>query len=95
MTIIFVILYLPIAILILFSFNDTANTGIFTGFSTYWYKELFKSGEAFIALRNTLVLALSSAVISTVIGTAAAVGINKMKNKVKARFNANLVLKNK
>lgn len=81
MTIIFVILYLPIAILILFSFNDTANTGIFTGFSTYWYKELFKSGEAFIALRNTLVLALSSAVISTVIGTAAAVGINKMKNK--------------
>ncbi len=81
MTIIFVILYLPIAILILFSFNDTANTGIFTGFSTYWYKELFKSGEAFVALRNTLVLALSSAVISTVIGTAAAVGINKMKNK--------------
>ena len=81
MTIIFVILYLPIAILILFSFNDTANTGIFTGFSTYWYKELFKSGEAFVALRNTLVLALSSAAISTVIGTAAAVGINKMKNK--------------
>jgi spermidine/putrescine transport system permease protein len=81
MTLIFVILYLPIAILILFSFNSTANTGIFTGFSTYWYKELFKNGEAFVALRNTLVLALSSAVISTVIGTAAAVGINKMKNK--------------
>lgn len=81
MTIIFVILYLPIAILILFSFNDTANTGIFTGFSPKWYVELFKSGEAFVALRNTIVLALSSALISTVIGTAAAVGINKMKNK--------------
>ena len=78
---IFCILYIPIVTLILFSFNSINSTASFAGFSLYWYKELFKNGEAFVALRNTLVLALSSAVISTVIGTAAAVGINKMKNK--------------
>ena len=78
---VFVVLYLPIAVLILFSFNSTANTGVLTGISIYWYKELFRSGEAFTALRNTLILAISSALISTVIGTAAAVGLNKMKNQ--------------
>ncbi len=80
-TIIFAILYAPILVLILFSFNNTANTGKFTGFSLYWYKELFSSATTFVALKNTLILAVASAIIATVIGTAAAVGIAKMKNK--------------
>ena len=75
------LLYIPIGVLILFSFNSTANTGQMTGLSLYWYKELFSSPDTFVALKNTLVLALSAATISTVIGTAAAVGISKMKNK--------------
>lgn len=75
------LLYIPIGVLILFSFNNSANTGVFTGFSLYWYKELFSSPETFKALKNTLVLAVSSAAISTVIGTAAVVGISKMKNR--------------
>ncbi len=78
---IFTILYIPIIVLVVFSFNNTANTGGFTGFSLYWYKELFKSADTFNALKNTLILAFSAATISTVIGTAAAVGINKMRNR--------------
>lgn len=76
---IFTLLYIPIIVLVLFSFNSTANTGGFTGFSLYWYRELFSSPQTFGALKNTLVLALSASVISTLIGTAAAVGIAKFK----------------
>ncbi|MBE7029192.1 MAG: ABC transporter permease [Clostridia bacterium] len=65
----------------LFSFNSTANTGDLTGLSLYWYKELFNSPETFTALKNTLLLAISASTVSTVIGTAAAVGITKFKRK--------------
>ena len=75
------ILYVPILVLMLFSFNSTNNTGVFTGFSLYWYRELFRSAEAFNALKNTLILAVSSAVISTVIGTAAALGLARLRSK--------------
>ena len=74
-------LYAPILVLMLFSFNSTSNTGVFTGFSFYWYRELFRSAAAFAALKNTLVLAISSAVLSTLIGTMAAIGLRKMRNK--------------
>ena len=78
---IFVFLYAPIAVLILFSFNDSNSTGVFTGFSLKWYRELLSDGATLTALKNTLILAVTSSAIATVIGTAAAVGINKMKNK--------------
>lgn len=81
LALIFILLYIPILVLVLFSFNSTGNTGVFTGFSLYWYRELFKSPATFAALKNTLILAFSSAAVSTVIGTAAAVGIGKFKNK--------------
>lgn len=78
---VFTILYIPILVLMLFSFNSTANTGDLTGLSLYWYKELFNSPDTFNALKNTLVLAISASSISTVVGTAAAVGITKFKRK--------------
>ena len=78
---IFGILYIPILTLILFSFNDSQSTAEFAGFSFRWYKELFSSAEAFTALRNTLILAVLSALLATVIGTAAAEGIYRMRNK--------------
>ena len=79
---IFGILYIPILTLILFSFNESNSTAVFTGFSPRWYIELFSSPEAFEALRNSLILAVLSALISTVIGTAAAEGIYKMRSKL-------------
>ncbi len=80
--IIFAILYIPIVTLILFSFNETDSTSVFTGFSFMWYKELFASPDTFIALRNTLILAVCSSLLATVIGTAAAEGIYRMKSKL-------------
>ena len=79
--IVFAILYIPILTVILFSFNATESTANFSGFSFYWYAELFKSEDAWIALRNTLILAALSAIIATVIGTAAAEGIYRMRSK--------------
>lgn len=81
LVLIFGILYIPIITLIFFSFNASNSTAVFTGFSLRWYRELFRSPDTFIALRNTLILALSSSILATVIGTAAAAGIHRMKNK--------------
>ena len=78
---IFVILYAPIAVMVLFSFNSINSTGVFAGFSTYWYRELFRDGATLAALKNTLLLAVSSSLIATVIGTVAAVGIFKLKSR--------------
>ena len=79
--IIFAILYIPIMTLILFSFNDANSTAQFTGFSLRWYGELFSSPDTFKALRNTLLLAVLSSLLATVIGTAASEGIYKMRSK--------------
>lgn len=87
---IFGILYIPIITLVLFSFNSSNSTAEFTGFSFYWYIELFSNkGEAFSALCNSLILAILSALLSTLIGTAAAEGIYKMRSKIlKATVNS-------
>ena len=81
-SLIFAILYIPIATVILFSFNSENNTAEFMGFSLRWYIELFRSEDAWIALRNTIILAVSSSLLATVIGTAAAEGIYRMRSKL-------------
>lgn len=79
-SIILLLLYAPIVVMIVFSFNSANSTSIFEGFSLRWYKDLFQyGGDLLGALRNTLILAVLSSVISTVLGTVAAVGISKMK----------------
>lgn len=78
---IFLFLFAPIAILLVFSFNEAKSLSVFSGFSFKWYLELFRDGETLGALKNTLILAVSASVISTIMGTAAAVGINKLRNR--------------
>lgn len=78
---IFLFLFAPIAILLVFSFNSGNSLSVFSGFSLYWYKELFHDTNTLGALKNTLILALCASLISTVMGTAAAVGINKLRSK--------------
>ncbi len=75
------LLFAPIAVMIFFSFNDGKSTAVFTGFSLKWYIELFKNSEILNALKNSLILAVSSSLIATVLGTAAAFGIHHMKKK--------------
>ena len=79
--IIMLFLFAPILILLVFSFNEAKSLSVMSGFSLGWYRELFKDSETLGAVRNTLILALSAAAISTVMGTAAAVGINRLRNK--------------
>lgn len=78
---IFLFLFAPIAILLVFSFNSGNSLSVFSGFSLYWYKELFHDTNTLGALKNTLILALCASLIATVMGTAAAVGINKLRSK--------------
>lgn len=78
---IYVLLYAPLLVMVFFSFNEAKSTSVFTGFSLKWYRELFSSGQTMTALRNTLILAVTSAVIATIIGTAAAVYIYYVRNK--------------
>ena len=78
---VFIFLYAPIAVMILISFNSGESTTQFQGFSLHWYREMFRDSATLQALRNTLVLSISSAVVSTVVGTFAAVGIDRMRNR--------------
>ncbi|MBQ9769055.1 MAG: ABC transporter permease [Clostridia bacterium] len=74
-------LYAPIAVMIFFSFNSSNSTAVFEGFSLRWYTELFANDTVTTALLNTLILAVSSAVIATVLGSVAAVGIHSYRRK--------------
>ena len=78
---IFFLLYIPIVVLIIFSFNESGSLAEFSGFSFVWYEELFHDEEAFSALRNSLVLAISSSLIATVLGTFAALGLHRMRHR--------------
>lgn len=79
---VFAFLYAPIVVMIIFSFNSTSSTSVFSGFSLEWYKVLFEDEATLCALYNTVILAVCSSLIATVLGTAAAVGIDKFKKGV-------------
>ena len=80
-SIVFAILFAPILVLLVFSFNESKSLSVFSGFSLKWYQELLKDRNTLEAVRNTLILAASATAISTVMGTAAAVGINKLRSR--------------
>lgn len=78
---VFAFLYAPMLVTMVFSFNGTESTYVFSGFSLQWYEQIFHDRVTMNALKNTLILAVTSALISTVLGLMAAVGINSMRNK--------------
>lgn len=78
-TLVFLFLYAPIIVMIVFSFNGTSSTSVLSGFSLQWYKALLEDETTLKALSNTVVLAVFSALTATVLGTAAAVGIDRFR----------------
>lgn len=72
-------LYLPIAIMIALSFNESVSRAEWTGFTFGWYLELFQSEEIIDALKVTLEVAVLATIISTVLGTLGAIGMHSMK----------------
>lgn len=81
MALIFIFLYLPIAVLIFLSFNNSTSRVTWGGFTLEWYRRCFQSETIMTAFATTLQITLLAAVISTVIGTLAAMGISAMKKK--------------
>lgn len=72
-------LYVPIFVLIVFSFNTTKSRSVMSGFTFDWYIKLFKNEIIMSSLVNTIIIAILASIASTILGTAAAVGINNMK----------------
>ncbi|MCQ2550696.1 MAG: ABC transporter permease [Clostridia bacterium] len=76
-------LYLPIGTLMVLSFNEGRSMAAWTGFSLHWYEEMFKSRMIVDALYNTFMIAITAAVVATIIGLLACIGIQAMSNRSK------------
>jgi spermidine/putrescine transport system permease protein len=85
-------LYLPVVILIIFSFNDTRSISLFTGFSTEWYTSLAANDELLDAARNSLLVGLITTIVATVVGTLTALAMDRYRFKLRTAFDANLYL---
>lgn len=87
--IIFFFLYAPIFVLMVFSFNSSKSRAKWDGFTFKWYAELFKDDEILTSLYYTILVAVISSLVATVIGTIAAIGIHNM-SKIKKSIVMNL-----
>lgn len=83
LALVFIFLYAPIAVLIVFSFNDSKLRGSWAGFTLKWYKELLNDPTILKSLYNTILIAVIATVVSTILGTIAAIGINDLKGHKK------------
>lgn len=82
--IVFIFLYAPIVVLIVFSFNESKSRSVWKGFSLRWYENLFNDDIILGALLTSLEVAVLAAIISTIIGTAAAVGLKRMNKSLRS-----------
>jgi spermidine/putrescine transport system permease protein len=89
---VFGFLYLPVLILIVFSFNDTRSVAVFTGFSTEWYLSLAANEDLLDAARNSLLVGLIATLFATVLGTMTALAMDRFRFRFKTAFDANLYL---
>lgn len=78
---IFAFLFAPILVMLIYSFNEAKSLSVHSGFSLRWYQELLQDRNTIQAVKNSLILATSATLISSIMGTAAAVGINKLRSK--------------
>ncbi|MDO5027522.1 MAG: ABC transporter permease [Tissierellia bacterium] len=84
MFLLYLFLYAPILVLMIYSFNESKTRGRWTGLSLKWYRELFSNREILQALSNTLTIAIITTIVATIVGTLAAVGFMEFsKNKKK------------
>lgn len=82
------LMFAPIFVLIVFSFTDSTAIGIWNGFTFNVYAKLFQNKELMLALINTMMLAVSSAVIATILGTLGAIGVYYSKPRIKKVYEA-------
>ena len=83
---IFLFLYAPIAVLMLYSFNDSKSRRIWHGFTTKWNVELLSDADILHSLYVTLLVAVIAAVLATLLGTVAAIGIHNMRRRTRTAY---------
>jgi len=81
LALVFLFLYAPIIVLIIFSFNSTKSRSVWTGFSLQWYEKLMHNSTIMNAIYITLLCAIIATVVATVVGTISAVGFFNMKKR--------------
>ncbi|AUN09550.1 spermidine/putrescine ABC transporter permease [Clostridium botulinum] len=91
-TLVYAFLYLPIIVLIVFSFNKSKLNATFTGFTLDWYKNLINNTQILEALKNSLVIAFISTFFAVIIGTLAAIGMYRYKFKGKGAMEGLLYI---
>ncbi len=79
-------LYLPISVLVVFSFNKSKISSVWKGFSMHWYEHLIGNGQMLESLKLSLTIAIISSIIATALGTLAAYALHKIKSKRKRWF---------
>jgi len=84
---VYLFLYTPIALVVLLSFNSGRNASEFVGFSTQWYGKALSNVFLMEALRNSLIVALTSAVLAAIFGTMAAIGMERLGTRMRAVFD--------
>jgi len=78
----YLFLYLPLLVVVVFSFNDSKLNAEWVGFTTAWYAKLFRNGEMLIAARNSLLIALVASIVSTFLGTMAGFALHKYRMRM-------------
>lgn len=86
--IILILMYLPILVLIAFSFTEATNVGEWSGFTFNLYPRLFSNTQIMVALANTIIIALISAIVSTVLGTLGAIGAFYSKKRARKTIDS-------
>ena len=81
---VFIFLYIPMIVLAVASFNSGMDVAVFKGFTLAQYQELFRDRTLLTLLRNSLLIAVLSSLLATVLGTAAAMGIHQMRGKLRS-----------
>jgi spermidine/putrescine transport system permease protein len=89
---VFAFLYLPILVLVVYSFNDNQRVGIWGGFSGRWYGEMFSNARVMGALQTSIIVAVISTAVSTVLGTAAALSMERYRYRGQRTFDGLLYL---
>lgn len=75
---VYTFLYIPVIVMVVFSFNNSTNNTVWKGFTTEWYKKLMSDGEIWEILGTTLIIAVFSTIIAVVLGTVGAVGMSRV-----------------
>ena len=87
-----IFIYLPIFIIVLYSFNDSRLSSVWGGFSFTWYERLLSNSSIMDALKNSLILAVNTSILSAIIGTAGACGMHLVKGKRAKKLELSVIL---